>query len=65
MLPIIVSFRLNVSLFRVFITSHLPRPVENKRYEEGVNSFHRRHKIINVKELGTLQTLALYGYYWH
>ena len=36
-------------------------PVKIKGSEEGVNLFHRRHKIINVKELGTLQTLLYLG----
>lgn len=42
-------------------------PVKIKGSKEGVNLFHRRHKIINVKELGTLQTLLYLGsgYYWH
>lgn len=36
-------------------------PVKIKGSEKGVNLFHRRHKIINVKELGTLQRLLYLG----
>lgn len=49
--------RLNVSLFRVFITSCTYRACENRRWG-GCDPAHRRHKITSVKELGKLQTPA-------
>lgn len=43
----------------MFSLSHpvLATPVKIKGSEEGVNLFHRKHKRINVKELGALQRL--------
>ena len=36
----------------------LATPVKIKGSKEGVNLFHRKHKIINVKELGAMQRLC-------